>query len=201
MTDGDLEDLLEEQSVPNQGVHRREMTRNIRSGWSSTLANNHPVNAIRIAWAEPYARHYLVQYWTGEEPIKQPTKGNWVTFPGGSVATAAGGIATLRLTASPMPVRFLRILMTRVFEYLRQPRLRRSAQLRRVCDQRTLSWAPLLPDGKFHDLVRHTADPTKPQPIALPSIPGTTPADIDDKGIRSDSTSSTPAATRVGCRR
>ena len=49
------------------------------------LANNHQINAIRIAWAEPYARRYLVQYWTGEDPIKQATKGTWVAFPGGTV--------------------------------------------------------------------------------------------------------------------
>ena len=41
------------------------------------------MNAIRIAWSEPFARIYRVQYWTGEDPIKQATKGTWVTFPGG----------------------------------------------------------------------------------------------------------------------
>ena len=76
------------------------------------LANSHPVNAIRIAWAGPYAKRYLVQYWVGGEPIKQPTKGNWITFDGGTVANGAGGTTLLHLAASPMPVRFLRILMS-----------------------------------------------------------------------------------------
>ena len=40
------------------------------------LADPHPVNAIRIDWAEPFARRYLVQCWTGEDPIKQPTRGH-----------------------------------------------------------------------------------------------------------------------------
>jgi len=76
------------------------------------MANSHSVNAIRIAWAEPYAKRYLVQYWVGEDPIKQPIKGTWIAFDGGAVVNGAGGTATLHLTASPMPVRFLRILMS-----------------------------------------------------------------------------------------
>jgi len=40
------------------------------------LAHSHPLDAIRISWGEPYARRYLVQYWTGNDnPVKQPTKG------------------------------------------------------------------------------------------------------------------------------
>ena len=55
------------------------------------LASNHDVDAIRISWGEPYARHYLVQYWTGEDPIKQPTAGAWVTFQGGEVIQETAG--------------------------------------------------------------------------------------------------------------
>src|SRR5947208_10986427 len=76
------------------------------------LATTHPVDAIRIAWGEPYARRYLVQYWTGEDPIKQPTGGAWVTFQGGEVTSGNGGMATLRLASAPMLVRYLRIWMT-----------------------------------------------------------------------------------------
>src|SRR5438046_10289976 len=76
------------------------------------LATTQPVDAIRIAWGEPYARRYLVQYWTGEDPIKQPTKGAWPTFPGGAIVDGSGGIKTLQLTSSPMPVRYLRSWMT-----------------------------------------------------------------------------------------
>ncbi|HEX2598038.1 MAG TPA: discoidin domain-containing protein, partial [Terriglobales bacterium] len=49
------------------------------------LTNPQPVNAIRIHWAEPYARKYVVQYWNGDDPIKQATRGVWQTFPGGAV--------------------------------------------------------------------------------------------------------------------
>ena len=37
------------------------------------LANLQTVDAIRIAWADPYATRYAVQFWTGEDPIKFPT--------------------------------------------------------------------------------------------------------------------------------
>ena len=57
-------------------------------------------HAIRIAWAEPFARRYLVQYWTGgEDPIKQSDAGTWVTFPGGNVSDGRGGTVTLALNS------------------------------------------------------------------------------------------------------
>ena len=45
------------------------------------------INAIRIAWADPYARRYAVQFWTGDlEPFYDgTTKGTWQTFPHGAV--------------------------------------------------------------------------------------------------------------------
>jgi F5/8 type C domain len=61
------------------------------------LATTQPINAIRIAWADPYARHYLVQYWTGDDPMKQPTRGAWVTFPGGLINNGQGGAVALQL--------------------------------------------------------------------------------------------------------
>src|SRR5271157_3003949 len=44
------------------------------------LAQPQPVDSMRIAWGEPYATHYLVQYWTGDDPIRAPTRGTWQTF-------------------------------------------------------------------------------------------------------------------------
>jgi len=76
------------------------------------LANAQQINAIRIAWAEPYARRYVVQYWTGDDPIKRPTQGVWQAFPSGAVNDGHGGDATLQLVSVPIPVRFLRVLMT-----------------------------------------------------------------------------------------
>ncbi len=62
------------------------------------LGSKIDVNAIRIAWAEPYARRYSVQFWTGEmEPFYDgTTKGTWQTFPLGTVSEGKGGTVTLK---------------------------------------------------------------------------------------------------------
>ena len=38
------------------------------------LAKPQDINAIRIHWADPYARQYLVQYWTGLDAVHEATK-------------------------------------------------------------------------------------------------------------------------------
>jgi hypothetical protein len=76
------------------------------------LATPQPINALRIAWGHPYAKQYLVQYWTGDDAIKLPTKGSWVAFPSGVISNGKGGDVTLQLTQAPMVVRFVRIWMT-----------------------------------------------------------------------------------------
>ncbi len=44
------------------------------------LTQNQTVDSIRIAWVNPYATHYVVQYWTGDDPIKAQAKGVWEHF-------------------------------------------------------------------------------------------------------------------------
>ncbi len=58
------------------------------------LAQVQQVDSIRIGWAAPYATHYSIQYWTGEDPIHLPTRGVWETFPHGSVENGKGGVET-----------------------------------------------------------------------------------------------------------
>jgi len=73
----------------------------------------HPINAIRIAWAEPYAQAYQVQYWVGTgDAMDEQGSGDWKTFPSGAVTDGKSGTATLRLDAQPTNARYLRILMT-----------------------------------------------------------------------------------------
>jgi hypothetical protein len=121
------------------------------------LAQLQQISSIQIQWAEPYALHYIVQYWTGDDPIKAVTRGVWQTFPGGVITDGHGGSATLQLSSTPLPVRFLRILMT---------------ESSNTCDSHgssdprncvgyaiyELYVGTATPDGKFHDVVRHTAD-------------------------------------------
>ena len=70
------------------------------------------INTIRIAWANPYATKYVVQYWTGKEAFDEPTDGSWVTFSNGEVVEGKGGTTTLKLSSIPVKTQFLRIWMT-----------------------------------------------------------------------------------------
>lgn len=115
------------------------------------------IEAIRIDWAAPYAKHYLIQYWTGLDPIGKPTDGAWITFPSGAVTEGKGGEETLSLTQIPTWVQFLRIVMT---------------ESSNTCDAdgpsdprncvgyaiRELYVGNLGPGGTLHDVVRHTPD-------------------------------------------
>ena len=77
------------------------------------LAERQIVTAIRIAWAEPYARNYKVQYWLGSgDPIDDPTNGEWKDFPGGAISDGKGGTATIQLSHVPVAAKFIRVLMT-----------------------------------------------------------------------------------------
>src|SRR5579884_2978700 len=72
------------------------------------------VNAIRIAWAEPYAREYEVQYWVGNgDAMDEPLKGEWKAFGSGAVKQSKGGAGILRLESAPVQTRFVRVLMSR----------------------------------------------------------------------------------------
>ena len=70
------------------------------------------IDAIRISWANPFARKYAVQYWVGEDAFEKRTAGVWALFPRGEVQDGKGGLATLKLSDSPVRTRFLRIWMT-----------------------------------------------------------------------------------------
>ncbi len=49
------------------------------------------IDAIKINWAAPYARKYVVQYWTGEDAINKQGAGTWTTFANGEVSGGTGG--------------------------------------------------------------------------------------------------------------
>ena len=121
------------------------------------LAQVQAIDSIRIAWGEPYARRYIAQYWTGDDPIKAVTRGVWQTFPQGALSDGKGGTATIRLSGTPIPVRFVRIWMT---------------ESSNTCDAdgpgdprncvgysiRELYLGTTTDDGAFHDVLRHTPD-------------------------------------------
>ena len=115
------------------------------------------IDTLRIEWAGPYATHYLVQYWTGDDPIKAPTRGVWQTFVHGTVNDGKGGTETLRFAAAPMAIRFIRIWMTESSN---------TCDSHGAADPRNcvgyaigeIYVGTTTADGELHDIVRHTPD-------------------------------------------
>jgi hypothetical protein len=144
------------------------------------LANRREVDSIRIVWAEPYAVSYAVQYFTGSDPIKKPTEGVWQTFPGGIVPDGKGGPALLKLASSPLLVQHIRILMT---ESSNTCDTHGSADKRNCLGYaiRELYIGTSGPDGKFHDLVRHTPDQDQTMTFCSSVDPWHEPSDLDEK--------------------
>jgi len=71
------------------------------------------INAIRVQWADPYAREFKVQYWVGDgDAMDEQDKGEWKDFPSGAVSEGKGGDSTLRLSSSPVATKFVRVWMT-----------------------------------------------------------------------------------------
>jgi hypothetical protein len=144
------------------------------------LAANREINAIRIDWADPYARRYLVQYWTGEDPIKKPTKGTWQTFPAGLVTDGRGGKVTLQLASEPLSVQFLRIWMT---ESSNTCDTHGSADPRNCVGYaiRELYAGTTSADHSFHDLMRHTPDQDQTTTFCSSVDPWHESSDLDQK--------------------
>jgi hypothetical protein len=121
------------------------------------LAQAQQVNSIRIAWGDPFARHFEVQYWTGDDPIHSPTRGAWQAFSHGITTDGTGGTETIRLSGLPTPVRFVRIWM---MESSNTCDSDGSADPRNCVGYaiRELYLGTIGEDGAFHDIARHTPD-------------------------------------------
>jgi len=124
------------------------------------------VDTIKIAWAAPYAKKYLVQYWNGPvdpdgkifgDPIHSPTKGTWSTFAHGAISAGSGGSDPLRLSDFAIHARYIRIWMTQSSNTCdthdaSDPRNCVGYAIREIYMGTTSS------DGVFHDLLRHAPD-------------------------------------------
>src|SRR5438477_2896780 len=77
--------VLEEQSLSDPALYRRE--RSLHPQWIVIdLSQVQQVDTLRIAWTDPFATEFVVQYWTGgDEPIHTPTRGGWQAFPFGTL--------------------------------------------------------------------------------------------------------------------
>jgi hypothetical protein len=120
------------------------------------------IDAARILWGAPFARHYLVQYWSGIDrylPGKEVATpdGRWTTFPHGDV-TLAGDPAegVTRLADAPIRVHFVRILMLQSSET--GPAGSADIRDRLGYAVREVSLGLTGPDGRLFDAVRHARD-------------------------------------------
>src|SRR5580698_6610033 len=126
------------------------------------------INGIKIAWANPYAKRYYVQFWTGNmEPFYDGiNQGAWQTFPMGTVTDGQGGTPTLKLMSWNIQVRYLRIWMTESSNTCDT----HGAQDKRNCvgyaiDE--LYIGTVSADGQFTDIVKHL--PSRQQTVTWPS--------------------------------
>ncbi len=143
------------------------------------LTSRQDVSAIRIAWAEPYAKKYLVQYWTGDDPIKKPTLGVWRTFPAGAVSEGKGGTAVLRLSEAPVSAQYVRVLMTQSSTTCDT----HGSADRRNCVGyaiREIYLGTTTAGGDFHDLIRHTPDQAQTSTYCSSVDPWHEPSDLDE---------------------
>ena len=125
------------------------------------------VDAIRIAWADPYATKFLVQYWSGgDDPMNKPVSGTWTTFPSGEVSRGQGGSSLLRVAPDPVRARFLRIWMT---ESSNTCDTHGSSDPRNCAGYAAseISAGNFSSDGKFVDLLKHL--PGENQTVTLVS--------------------------------
>lgn len=120
------------------------------------LGKNQPVDAIRIVWADPYARAYQVEYWTGEDAMDDQGHGEWKKFASGSVTDGKGGTVTLPL-GSAVGARFVRVLMTESSETCDS----HGSGDRRDClgyAIREIYLGTMDEKGNFTDLLHHSPD-------------------------------------------
>jgi F5/8 type C domain-containing protein len=132
------------------------------------LGRKVPLDAVRLAWAHPYARRYLIQFWTGElEPFYGgTTNGTWQTFPRGTISGGQGGTVTHVLAARPIPVRYLRIWMTESSNSCDT----HGAADRRNCvgyAMNEIYAGTMAPGGQLTDVIEHL--PGRAQTITWPS--------------------------------
>jgi hypothetical protein len=121
------------------------------------LSREELVDTLKISWGEPYATDYVLQYWTGLDPLHFPTRGAWVTLPQGVVTAGHGGVGLHTLSELPVRLRFLRIWMTRSSSTCDT---HGSADPRNCVGYaiKELYLGTTSKDQVFHDLLRHTPD-------------------------------------------
>jgi hypothetical protein len=144
------------------------------------LKKKESINAVRIAWGAPFARRYVIQYWTGDDPIGHATQGIWQTLPDSVATQGQGGTETVRISREPVAIQYLRVLMT---------------ESSNTCDAdgpgdprncvgyavREIYVGTQDSSGAFHDLVRHTPDQDQTTTYCSSVDPWHEPSDLVNK--------------------
>src|SRR5260370_12406508 len=142
------------------------------------LEKKESVNAIRIAWAEPYAQSYQVQYWVGDgDAMDEQNQGAWKDFSSGIVTHGKGAVATIRLNTSPVETRYVRVLMTRSADTFDT----HGSSDRRNCVGyaiREIYLGTIGADGTFRDLLRHSPDQKQTFTLCSSVDPWHDPSDL-----------------------
>jgi hypothetical protein len=117
------------------------------------------IDAARILWGAPFARHFLVQYWEGDEAYWEGKEvatgpGGWKTFPHGDVTIAGDpDERVIRLSDAPISAHFVRIMMTESSETA--PAGSTDIRDRLGYAVREVSLGVERPDGGLDDAMRH----------------------------------------------
>ncbi len=138
------------------------------------------IDAIKIAWGEPYATNYVVQYWTGTDPIKYPTAGVWQSFPRGVVTSGKGGANVMKLSDMPISVQWVRVLMTHSSNTCdthgsSDPRNCVGYAIRELYVGTTSA------NGNFHDSMRHVPEQDQTPTYCSSVDPWHTAGDLDER--------------------
>jgi len=180
LTDGDLETYWKSNPYLTRAFTGEDDA--LHPQWVTLdLGEKLPIDAVRIEWAEPFARTYQIQFWTGDgSPVDFPAKGVWQTFPFGNITDGHGGTVTVRLASRTIPARYLRIWMT-VSSNTCDPH---GSADRRNCAGyaiREFCAGAASADGRFQDLVRHSADGMQTATLCSSVDPWHQAADLDEK--------------------
>ena len=206
ITDGDEESFWK--SNPYLDSHFTGEPDDAHPQWAVIdLGAARPINCIRIHWGAPYARQYRVEYWSGEDPmhLHADRKDEWRLFPNGALNRGSGSDESVRLCAKALPVRFIRVVMSRSSQTSTPPsddiRDRLGFAIREI------ELGSIDSHNRFHDCIRHAGDRYRQTVIYVSSTdPWHRAEDIDYKTeqpgldfiLRSTITNGLPVLVPVG---
>jgi hypothetical protein len=142
------------------------------------LDKKQSVDAIRIQWAEPFARDFQVEYWEGDgDAMDEQDRGVWKTFPAGTMSDGNGGDAVIRLAPTPVLTKFVRVWMTRSSDTCGS----HGSADRRNCRGYAISEIYLGTEDEnhsFNDLIHHSPDQQQTLTLCSSVDPWHEPSDL-----------------------